>query len=111
MRDRLIELIAESAIKGDYTYIPDVADYLLANGVIVPFAACGTDIYGVFEWHTESVLVGTLVSYSIHNDGLWFYCTYANGLTMWHKGEDYGKTVLLTREEAEAALAEREGNE
>ena len=35
MRKRLIELIAESAIKGDYTYIPDVADYLIANGVTI----------------------------------------------------------------------------
>lgn len=35
MRNRLIELIAESAIKGDYTYIPDVVDHLIENGVIV----------------------------------------------------------------------------
>ena len=35
MRKRLMELIAESAIKGDYTYIPDVVDHLLANGVTI----------------------------------------------------------------------------
>ena len=35
MRKRLMELIAESAIKGDYTYIPDIADHLIANGVTI----------------------------------------------------------------------------
>jgi hypothetical protein len=35
MRKKLMELIAESAIKGDYTYIPDVVDHLLANGVTI----------------------------------------------------------------------------
>ena len=35
MRKRLMELIAECAIKGDYTYIPDVADHLIANGVTI----------------------------------------------------------------------------
>lgn len=114
MRERLIEILKgfrTPICEGLNAKLPDVdaiADYLLANGIIVPFAECGTDIYGAFEWETEYVFDGTLVSYSIQIDGLWFYCHYSNGLNMWHKIEDFGKTVFLTKEEAEKALAERE---
>lgn len=109
MKEKL-SLMIQNAVGGCAKYWADViADKLIAEGVIVPFAECGTDIYGAFEWETEYVYEGTLVSYSIQIDGLWFYCHYSNGLNMWHKIEDFGKTVFLTKEEAEKALAEREG--
>lgn len=47
---------------------------------------------------------GTIISFSLQNDGLWFYCRYKYGLTFWHKIEYFGKTVFLTKEEAEKAL-------
>ena len=84
-----------------------IADHLLANGVFVPFAEVGTDIYGAFEWSTDEVLEGIIVSYTIQRDGTWFYCIYSNGLNMWHNIKDFGKTIFLTKEEAEKALAER----
>ena len=109
MRDRLIALIkeAERAFPKDKPILDIeefVADHLLANGVIVPFAECGADIYGAFEWCPDEVCEGTLISYSIQRDGTWFYCHYSNGLNMWHKIEDFGKTVFLTKEESEEAL-------
>ena len=56
MRERLIELIAESALKGDYTYIPDVADYLLENGVIVPPCKVGDTLYVISQMKDKRIL-------------------------------------------------------
>ena len=53
---------------------------------------------------------GTIISFSLQNDGLWFYCRYRYGLTFGHKIEYFGKTVFLSREEAEKTL-ERSSNE
>lgn len=50
---------------------------------------------------------GTIISFSLQNDGLWFYCRYKYGLTFWHKIEYFSKTVFLNKEEAEKALEER----
>ncbi len=110
MRKTLVKLLKDSphlaTLYNEDLEWEEAADYLLAEGVIVPFAECGTDIYGAFEWEPEYVFEGTLVSYSLQRDGLWFYCHYSNGLNMWHKIDDFGKTVFLTKEEAEKALAE-----
>ena len=38
---------------------------------------------------------------------MWISARYESGLKYYHTSEDFGKTVFLTREEAEAALAER----
>jgi hypothetical protein len=51
---------------------------------------------------------GTIISFSLQNDGLWFYCRYKYGLTFWHKIGYFGKTVFLTKEEAEKALKEKQ---
>ena len=52
---------------------------------------------------------GTIIRFSLQNDGLWFYCCYKYGLTLWRKIEYFGKTVFLTKEEAEKALERSEG--
>ena len=115
MRDKLAKLLEDSpylsTLYNEKEEYLKAADHLLANGVIVPFAECGTDIYGAFEFETQYVFEGKLISFSIQLDGPWFYCHYSNGLNMWHKGEDFGKTVFLTIEEAEKALAERRAND
>ena len=111
MRDRLIEMliVANDIVKRNgFEFNANVmADHLLDNGVIVPFAECGADIYGAFEWLPNEVCEGTLISYSIQRDGTWFYCHYSNGMNMWHKIEDFGKTIFLSKEQATKALAER----
>lgn len=57
-----------------------------------------------------TISIGKVFSFSIQVDGLWAYCRYEDGLTYWHKWDGYfGKTVFLTREEAEAALARMKG--
>lgn len=113
MRKRLMELIAESAIKGDYTYIPDVADHLLANGVIVPPVKVG-DITYIFDYetnnHLETKLRGITPSVveaiTIVDDGLWIENEHAK-----YHISSVGDLIFLTREEAEQALARVKGGE
>lgn len=49
MRDRLIELLyeAEGQVNNDIPSVEQIADYLLANGVIVPPCKIGTHLWKV----------------------------------------------------------------
>ena len=77
--------------------------------------AVGDTVYWVTKLCDENgrqesaIHEGTIISFSLQNDGLWFYCRYKYGLTFWHKIEYFGKTVFLTKEEAEKALERSEG--
>ena len=85
----------------------DVADYLLANGVIVPPCKVGDTVYFL-----DAICVND--SYCINNCCC-IDCKYAElqvceidfDLSMY---KEIGKTVFLTKEEAEKALAERSGD-
>ena len=70
------------------------ADYLLKNGVIVPPCKVGDKVYCIRTWPSGRK--------TIHPFGApdWDWI-------MEHLN-DFGKTVFLTREEAEKALAERQ---
>ena len=134
MKERLMELLAESVIKGDYTYIPDVADHLLANGVIVPPCKVGDAVYYVDKGRMKEATVGEI---TIGRNSTWiiileFVCEEdCDGCPFesWsqeYSGEwscggewgtwnvdknDFGKTVFLTKEEAEKALAKMKGGD
>ncbi len=124
MRDRLIELLSYFAdgyvvqnrhIAFD-TKVCDIADYLLANGVIVPPCKVGDTVWMVAKVYADVegvekhiIFKGEVVSVSVQPERLWIYCRYEEGWDYWHKCvEDFGKTVFLTKEEAEKALKERE---
>ena len=114
MRDRLIELIAESAIKGDYTYIPDVADHLLANGVIAPPCKVGDTVYVIIDMDNPArrMLECKVIRILVEETSIHFqYQTFKKFLYRYGSFniDDIGKTVFLTREEAEKALKEAKG--
>lgn len=110
MRDRLIQLIDE-AINDEETSYSNIADYLLANGVIVPPCKVGDTVYEIIPKCSAP----------------WNYCAYNGGYGTSRCGknpceayikegnfalsdlENVGKTVFLTREEAERALKGGEG--
>lgn len=117
-RERLIQLLQSSHCVELWNHNTDdfiepnpiekLADYLLANGVIVPPVAIGTKVY--YSGVESGVCVnGELVSYSLDAAHLWFNCHYDCGLNYWHPIEDFGKTVFLSREEAEKALERSRG--
>ena len=116
MRERLIELI-KNADNDKNLWWYDLydlthegsgcagyfADYLLANGVIVLPCKVGDDIYRVgkgeiWEWQIAMAY--------IHPDETVYVDDSENEFTE----KDIGKTVFLTKEEAEKALKERDGN-
>ena len=121
-RERLIDLIREAKkhtknANSDLERNMIFAEYLLEHGVIVPPCKVGDTVWWVTEIVDENceekpdILLGEIASFSVQKEGLWAFCRYANGLTFWHLVSDYfGKTVFLTREDAERALKERENN-
>jgi hypothetical protein len=120
MRDRLIELLqnfADGTVTGngtivDGTKVDDVADYLLANGVIVPPCKVGDTVYKCLitdDTHEPVIWDITITQISIETGKL-LNDAYAIGTICKSKsGESFafdeiGKTVFLAREEAEQAL-------
>lgn len=115
-RDRLIELI-EKAIKewGVYfgyslskgetrskTYEDFIAEHLLANGVIVPPCKVGDMVYiiGIF---TGQFITNQVVAINYGESGLFLLL---DSYTVVSVEEQLGKTVFLTKEEAEEKLKE-----
>ena len=102
-RERLIELI-QNAVNGCARHWAEIiADYLLANGVIVPPCKVGDMVYEFrcddpFDDHLKLYVVPSTVS------GIAIFTTEDI-----HNMNCFGKTVFLTKEEAEEKLKEREG--
>ena len=106
-RERLVELL-EQAHHTNINLLDFekklVADYLLANGVIVPPVTYGDKLYIITE--VSKTIVETIVI------GVWIYEESFTVLTIHGNilNDSFGKTVFATREEAEEALRkENEG--
>lgn len=118
MRDRLIAILrlmptTSSTIDGQgkirsFTSFSDLADYLIANGVIVPPCKVGDTVYSIVEG-IDLVLVGEVYEYVVGREHFVFRSTRKGYFTLDFTEIDIGKTVFLTREEAKKALAERSG--
>lgn len=111
MRDRLIELLRNAPhpdISGDEA----IADYLLANGIIVPPCKVGDTVYrtiGHYDYIRECEVVGFhLGEFSDlrgHKRKPYLICRSDSSRYLSHLDIDkIGKTVFFTLDEAEAAL-------
>ena len=105
MRDRLIELISQVQYMGGLE--GKLADYLLKNGVIVPPCKVGDIVYTINRRHPKKWKVH-FIGYNSQGEFKMHIATekFTEMLEVW----DYaiGKTVFLTREEAEKALERSE---
>lgn len=105
MRDRLIELISQVQYMGGLE--GQLADYLLKNGVIVPPCKVGDIVYTINRRHPKKWKVH-FIGYNSQGEFKMHIATekFTEMLEVW----DYaiGKTVFLTRNEAEKALERRE---
>ena len=118
MRDRLIELLmSKSCWTNECTDEADcaecdciavatgdadkIADYLLENGVIVPPCKVGDVIYDI---RNGKVFGGKIIMTSYFGDSFTFVATGG-----YYIFTDIGKTVFLTKEEAEQKLRKDEG--
>ena len=110
-RDRLIELVRkgiEEFGKATFRCFAEnyIADYLLANGVIVPPCKVGDIVYTIFEGDIEALKV----TYTKTEESAKFVYRYYDArnkfLNMPFSDRSIGKTIFLTKEEAEAKLKE-----
>lgn len=119
MRDRLIELIEQSGIICDNCpeydcslWGEELADHLLTNGVIVPPYKVGDKLYYIGYrancGKTEKYIKEETIE-MISMDSRSIYAHIPRALLI--DLADLGKSVFLTREEAEQALKERENND
>jgi hypothetical protein len=126
-RDRLIELI-KNAPRKDVVYgdikldkpiqtVQTIADYLLANGVIVPPVKVG---YYIWFIQNDRLVLGLVQNITVSNicpNGSLFADVYEIDEHGEIENEwsiplcDFGKTVFLTKEEAEEKLKELSKNE
>lgn len=126
-RERLIELLeqkscafvpCENECHGCHNVemyddqIESLADYLLANGVICPPCKVGDDLF--YPWvygGTSGIAILEADSIKVYVEGrsLVFIKNPESDMPRpsYFCEEDFGKTVFLSREEAEKALAER----
>lgn len=114
MRDRLKHLIDDLGI--DIILTEDekqhIADYLINSGVIVPPCKVGDTLYDVtefVEWRDCPDI------YELQDNVIYVEKTKGGDILFSYDGvyidcDAIGKTIFLTREEAEKALAERSEN-
>ena len=119
-REMLIELIvtAENEVFRAFPYtnstkrIEMVADYLLSSGVIIPPVKVGDTIYEIHERRKGNEWVKIISERVVHGVeiGINGSMTARCGTTISVFLSYIGKTVFLTREEAENALKECDEN-
>lgn len=104
-RERLIELI-QSAVGGCAKHWAEViADYLLANGVIVPPCKVGQTVWFI---RNKTEIIATAVQKIILKHGGLYIKLCCNSMYE-TTCNSIGKTVFLSREEAEEALERSKG--
>jgi hypothetical protein len=126
MRERLVELLNKKydhfcdqcGVNKDSHYTDSLADYLLENGVVVLPCKVGTRVYMVLDRYDARKLGCSccLADYGFETECAYYKsgdCTNMTANANWQiisrRFEyqhiyDFGKTVFLTREEAERAL-------
>ena len=120
-RERLIELLMQGDIAASKQGVFNccmckreaeiLADYLLSNGVIVPPVQVGATVYCTDSYRhliKPLEIIGFEVDYTKRICK--YYCSGGDYTPAWFNPAEIGKTVFLTREEAEKALKESEEN-
>ena len=114
-RDRLIELLFKCDKDNDvlscFNERPRqkqsaeiIADYLIANGVILPPCKVGDKVYRPAKY--LGIVQFVITSFNMYQSEMFFTDDSDNIIYI----PDIGKTVFLTREEAEKALKESAHN-
>lgn len=110
MRERLIELIEEVVTINGSVYSEDIADYLIANGVIVPPCRVGDTVYAVSnyyggEWQIYECRVD---NFTVYKTNTFMSIGNREGYIFGANICEIGKSIFFTRELAEKALKERD---
>lgn len=120
MRERLAQLLRSKSCwnndcpeggceKCDYIGINDetaeqIADYLLANGMVVPPCKLGQKVYRTKgNFGGVKIYEGVVDQIVLQDDGQERFYVYGHPLHF--TADDIGKTVFLTKEDVERALS------
>ncbi len=104
MRDRLVHLLfpASADLYENKIGIPEFADYLIANGVVVPPCKVGDKVYAFSYPRTDIIVIDEEIveslSFQVETDE----CYYDE--------DKFGKTVFFTKDQAEQKLKELSDN-
>ena len=115
MRSKLSALIKQGIADYYNIYGNDIsrldkhlADLILADGWIRPPCKVGDKVYRTSgNYFGEKIFEGVVAQISIYNNGEIRFWEHGHPLSF--TPNDFGKTVFLTREEAEAKLKEGKG--
>lgn len=120
-RERLIEICDTNNGWVDEAPAEKFADYLLANGVIVPPCKVGQTVFRIVKLYGDRkpiIVEGEVSEIALtHENGeikKRFYFLEKGGnkiinrYSLWLDFDEIGETVFLTKEEAEKALKARE---
>ncbi len=123
-RERLIGLLVAGMFKFSEKGIVDntaLADYILSDGWMRPPCKVGDTVYIPWHWDGQqgvsSAKVEEINIYDNKNHFMFLIDLqsddeeYSQKYDGWKIDKSIGETVFLTREEAEKALAERQGKE
>lgn len=111
-RDRLIEILQDTLHEWECDVsiktLTEIAEHLLANGVIVPPCKVGDKIYMLVTRKTHCfVFEEEKKMLRVDNQHTFIKETYLTKLNFFKVIDDFDKTVFLTREEAEKALEKK----
>ncbi len=114
MRDRMVDLLCNSGLTADTETFEELADHLIENGVICPPCKVGDVVYSFgYDWQKAKDVVTpyqiTNITITQNKKGVWTKKYRAmrvlNGKTidcqLNFEFDTIGKTVFLTKEEAE----------
>lgn len=107
MRDRLVELMQEWGNKNTDSFnFRSVADQLIENGVVVPPCKVGQKVYAInLNGELRTPLQSDRITQiKINRGGYHFKCWWG-----YFHLSDIGKTVFLTKAEAEQKLKDMRG--
>ena len=111
-RERLGDLLlydpALDTVLGNSEDFYYAADRLLEKGVIVPPCKVGETVYCLIQGF-ENPLKATVNRITVQKDAVIISCSVLGYFGQSYMATDFGKTVFLTKEEAEKALKEKGG--
>ena len=118
-REKLIELLMQGDIAASKQGVFNccmckreaeiLADHLLENGVIVPPVQVGATVYCT-DSYRHLIKPLEIFGFDCTKRICKYYCSGGDYTPAWFNPAEIGKTVFLTREEAEKALKESEEN-
>lgn len=118
-RERLIELLMQGELEAEKQGVFNcsrsewkaeiMADFLLENGVIVPPVQVGATVYCT-DSYRHLIKPLEILGFDCTKRICKYYCSGGDYTPAWFNPAEIGKTVFLTREEAEKALKESEDN-